>query len=375
VIIMKTTWRLGRVFGIDINIDSSWLIIFALFIWTLAGSYFPEQFPRWPTWLHWTVGVITSVLFFGSVLGHELAHSLVAISPGEEVHSITLFIFGGVARITEEPDEPLKELLMAIVGPFFSLAIGIAFGILWFLTRRLIQPLGALAQYLATINVSLAIFNLVPGFPLDGGRVLRALIWGLSGNLKLATRLASWAGQGIAFLFMLGGTWQIFGGQWLNGLWFIFIGWFLYSAATSGYRQMLVREMLEEVRAGDLMTADFSVVSGNLTLQQLVDDYVLRLREHSFPVADVGMLRGIICLHDIKAVPRERWPFTRVSEVMTPRAELETVSPGDDGSTILARLNARDVRQLPVVDGERLMGLLRRSDVLRYLQVRTALGT
>jgi len=372
---MRTTWRIGKVFGIDINLDSSWLIIFALVIWTLAGSYFPQQYPRWPTWLHWTVGVVTSILFFGSVLGHELAHSLVAISQGEEVRSITLFIFGGVARITEEPDEPLKELLMAIVGPFFSLAIGVAFGILWFLTRGRIQPLGALARYLAMINVSLALFNLIPGFPLDGGRVLRALIWGLSGNLKLATRLASWAGQGIAFLFMLGGTWQIFGGQWLNGLWIIFIGWFLHSAATSGYRQVLVREMLEEVRAGDLMTVDFATVSGDLTLQQLVDDYVLRRREHSFPVADAGMLRGIICLQDVKTVPRERWPYTRVSEVMTPWAELETVSPGDDGSTVLARLNARDVRQLPVVEGERLIGLLRRSDVLRYLQVRTALGS
>ncbi len=371
---MRTTWRIGKVFGIDINIDSSWLIIFALVIWTLAGTYFPEQYPRWPTWLHWTVGVITSILFFGSVLGHELAHSLVAIGQGEEVRSITLFIFGGVARITEEPDEPLKELLMAIVGPFFSLATGIAFGILWFLSRGLFQPLGALARYLAMINVSLAIFNLIPGFPLDGGRVLRALIWGLSGNLKLATRLASWAGQGIAFLFMLGGTWQIFGGRWLDGLWIIFIGWFLHSAATSGYRQMLVREMLQEVRAGDLMIADFATVSGDLTLQQLVDEYVLRRREHSFPVADAGLLRGIICLHDVKAVPRERWPFTKISEVMTPWAELETVSPGDGGSTILARLNARDVGQLPVVDGERLIGLLRRSDVLRYLQVRTALG-
>jgi Zn-dependent protease/CBS domain-containing protein len=371
---MRTTWRIGRIFGIDINIDSSWLIIFALVIWTLAGTYFPEQYPRWPTWLHWTVGVVTSILFFGSVLGHELAHSLVAIGRGEEVHSITLFIFGGVARITDEPDNPLTELLMAIVGPLLSLVIGMAFGILWFLTRGLIQPVSALARYLSMINVSLAIFNLIPGFPLDGGRVLRALIWGLSGNLKMATRLASWAGQGIAFLFMLGGTWQIFEGRWLDGLWIIFIGWFLYSAATSGYRQVLVREMLGEIRAGDLMTSDFATVSGNLTLQQLVDEYVLRRREHSFPVADAGLLRGIICLHDVKTVARERWPYTRVGEVMTPWAKLETVSPGDDGSAVLARLNARDVRQLPVVEGNRLIGLLRRSDVLRYLQVRTALG-
>jgi len=371
---MRTTWRIGRIFGIEINIDSSWLIIFALVIWTLAGTYFPEQYPRWPSWLHWMIGVLTSVLFFGSVLGHELAHSLMAMGRGERVTSITLFIFGGVARITDEPNEPLTELLMAIVGPLFSLATGMAFGVLWFLTRGLIQPLGALARYLSMINISLAIFNLIPGFPLDGGRVLRALIWGLSGNLKTATRLASWAGQATAFLFMLAGTWQIFGGRWLDGLWIIFIGWFLYSAAVSGYRQVLVREMLEEVRAGDLMTAEFATVSGDLTLQQLVDDYILRLREHSFPVADFGMLRGIICLHDVKTIPRERWPYTRVSEVMTPSAELETVSPGDDGNIILARLNARDVRQLPVVEGERLIGLLRRSDVLRYLQVRMALG-
>ncbi len=371
---MRTTWRIGRVLGIDINVDSSWLIIFALVIWTLAGSYFPEQYPRWPTWLHWMVGLVASTLFFGSVLGHELAHSLVAISQGEEVHSITLFIFGGVARIIEEPDKPLKELFMAIVGPLFSMATGMAFGALWFLTRGLFQPLSALAQYLAMINVTLALFNLIPGFPLDGGRVMRALIWGLSGNLKVATRLASWAGQGIAFLFMLGGTWQIFGGNWLDGLWIIFIGWFLYNAATSGYRQVLVREMMGQVRAGDLMTTDFATVSGNITLQQLVDEHVLRLREHSFPVADAGLLRGIICLHDVKTIPRARWPSTRVNEVMTPWAELETVSPGDDGSVVLARLDARDVRQLPVVEGERLIGLLRRSDVLRYLQLRTALG-
>ena len=371
---MKTTWRIGKVFGIDINIDSSWLIIFALVIWTLAGSYFPQQYPRWPTWLHWTVGVITSILFFGSVLGHELAHSVVAIRQGEEVRSITLFIFGGVARIAEEPDKPLKELLMAIVGPLFSMVIGIAFGVLWFLTRGFFQPLSALAQYLAMINVSLALFNLIPGFPLDGGRVLRALIWGLSGNLKLATRLASWAGRGIAFLFMLGGTWQIFGGQWLDGLWIIFIGWFLYNAATSGYRQVLVREMLGEVRAGDLMTTDFATVSEGITLQQLVDEYVLRRREHSFLVAEAGLLQGIVCLHDVKTVARERWPHTQVREVMTPWEKLETVSPGDDGSAVLARLNAREVRQLPVVEGERLVGLLRRSDVLRYMQLRTAVG-
>jgi Zn-dependent protease/predicted transcriptional regulator len=372
---MKSTWRIGRIFGIDINIDSSWLIIFALVIWTLAGSYFPQQYPRWPTWLHWAVGVVTSICAFGSVLGHELAHSLVAISQGETVRSITLFIFGGVATISEEPDTPLKELLMAIVGPLFSMAIGMALGILWFLSRGLFQPLGALARYLAVINVSLALFNLTPGFPLDGGRVLRALIWGLSGNLRLATRLASWAGQGISGLFILAGAWQVVSGRWLDGLWIVFIGWFLFSAATSGYRQVLAMERLREVRVGDLMSADFVTVSGDITLEELVDGYARRYQEHSFAVADAGLLRGIISLHDIKAVPRARFPYTRVSDVMTPWEKLEAVSPGDFGSAVLARLNARGVRQLPVVEGERLVGLLSRSDVLRYAHLRTARGT
>lgn len=263
---------------------------------------------------------------------------------------------------------------MAIVGPLFSMASGIAFGVLWFLTRGILQPLGALALYLAVINVSLALFNLIPGFPLDGGRVLRALIWGLSGNLRVSTRLASWAGQGIAFLFVLAGGWQILGGRWLDGLWIIFIGWFLYSAATSGYRQVLTRERLRAIRVGDLMTVDFATVSGDLTLRQLVDGYVSRRREHAYAVADAGLLRGIICLHDVGAVPRERLPYTRVCDVMTPWERLEAVSPGDDGNAVLARLNARGVRQLPVVEGERLVGLLRRSDVLRYVQLRTAPG-
>jgi len=371
---MRGTWRIARIFGIDVNIDSSWLIIFVLITWTLAGSYFPDQYPDWAIWLHWTVGVITSVLFFASVLAHELAHSLVAIRQGEKVRSITLFIFGGVAQITEEPDRAFKEFFMAIVGPLSSLVIALVFGILWLAVRGFSQPVGALAYYLAYINASLAFFNLIPGFPLDGGRVLRALIWGLSGDLRMATRTASWFGQGIAFLFMLWGIWQVFTGAFINGLWIAFIGWFLRNASISGYRQVVIRDMLRDVQVEDLMSRDFEAVSPALTIQELVDDYVLRRRDHAYPVADGDRLRGIICLHDVRAVPRQQWASTLVGEVMTPWEKLATVSVEDDGNTVLASMNTHNVGQLPVVEGDRVIGMLRRGDVLRFMQLRGELG-
>jgi Zn-dependent protease/predicted transcriptional regulator len=371
---MRGTWRIAKIFGIDVNIDSSWLIVFVLITWTLAGSYFPDQYPGWDSWLHWTVGVATSVLFFASVLAHELAHSLVAIGQGEKVRSITLFIFGGVAEITEEPEQALKEFFMAIVGPLSSLVIALAFGILWLVVHGFSEPVGALARYLAMINASVAFFNLIPGFPLDGGRVLRAVIWGISGNLRMATLVASWFGQGIALLFMLWGVWQVFTGAFINGLWIAFIGWFLRNASISGYRQVLIRDMLRDVRVEDLMSRDFETVSPALTIQQLVDDYVLHRRDHAYPVADGDRLRGIICLHDVKAVPRQQWTSTLAGEVMTSREELVTVSAEDDGNTVLTYLNTHNVGQLPVVEGDRVIGMLRRSDAIRFLQLRGELG-
>jgi Zn-dependent protease/predicted transcriptional regulator len=371
---MRGTWRIAKIFGIDVNIDSSWLIVFVLITWTLAGSYFPDRYPDWDSWLYWTVGVATSVLFFASVLAHELAHSLVAIRQGEKVRSITLFIFGGVAQITKEPDRAFKEFFMALVGPLSSLAIALVFGILWLAVRGVSEPVGALARYLAMINASLAFFNLIPGFPLDGGRVLRALIWGISGNLRMATLVASWFGQGIALLFMLWGVWQVFTGAFINGLWIAFIGWFLRNASISGYRQVVIRDMLRDVRAGDLMTRDFETVSPALTIQQIVDDYVLRRRDHAYPVADGDHLQGIICLHDVKAVPRQRWTSTLVREVMTPWEKLATVSVEDDGNTVLTSMNTHNVGQLPVVEGDRVIGMLRRGDVIRFMQLRGDLG-
>ena len=371
---MRTSWRIARIMGIDINIDPSWLIIFALVSWTLAGYYFPRQFPNWSPGLSWLMGIATALLFFASVLAHELAHSLVAKRQGEEVRSITLFILGGVAHITEEPDRPSKEFFMAVVGPISSIFIGIFFFIIWLLVRGISQPLAALSQYLAIINVVLAVFNLIPGFPMDGGRVLRALLWKITGNLQKATRIASTTGQVIAYLFIIGGIVQIFSGLILGGLWIIFIGWFLHNAATVGYRQVVMREMLKELRAKDLMDTDFDMVPSDMTIQQLIDEYILKRRKHAFLVSDQGVLKGIICLEDVKAVSGEKRSTTLVGEMMTPKERLEVVSPEDHGQEVLTRLAGKDVGQLPVMENDEVKGILCRSDILRYLQVRQELG-
>lgn len=371
---MRSIWRIGRIKGIDINIDPSWLIIFGLITFSLGGVYFPREYPRWPHWLHLVTGLITSILFFASVLGHELAHSLVAIRQGEKVRSITLFIFGGAAEITEEPDRPRKEFLVAIVGPLSSLGIALMFMGLWLVLRPINEPASAVARYLAFINIILAIFNLIPGFPMDGGRVLRSIIWGATGNLRRATRIASSIGQMIAFLLIFGGLWQMFSGAFLGGLWFVFIGWFLHHAAVTGYHQVVMRDMLKGIRAEDLMIRDFEKVPSNLNVLLLIDEYILRGRGRAFLVMDNGELEGIVCLDDVKKVPIQERSSTLVKDIMTPKDQLDIVSPEDEGTSVLARLNAKNVHQLPVVENEKVKGMLCRSDIIRYLQMRLELG-
>lgn len=369
---MRHSWRIGRIFGIDINIDSSWFIIFLLFTWILAGTYFPQQYPEWSVWLYWFTGIITSLLVFASVLIHELAHSLVAIKQGERVRSITLFILGGVAQISEEPKRPMREFTMALIGPLTSFAIAFVFLILSFILRGISEPLGASASYLALINTVLAIFNLLPGFPMDGGRVLRSIIWKVTGDLRKATQIASKIGQGFAFFFIFIGILQILRG-FLSGFWLVFIGWFLHSAAVRGYHQVMVETMLKGVRASDLMTRDFEVVPSDLFIKDLVDDYILKKRERVFLVSDRGRLKGIVCLEDVKATPREKWSETKVSEIMTPEEKLESVPPDADGNKILKSLTAKDIHQVPVIREDKVEGIICRSDILRYIQLRSEL--
>jgi Zn-dependent protease/predicted transcriptional regulator len=370
---MGGTWTIGKIFGIEIRIDASWLIIFFLITWTLGGSYFPEQYEGWSQPLYWGVGLVTSVLFFASVLGHELAHSLVAKRQGEEVKSITLFIFGGVAGLTREPDKPSKEFTMALLGPVASFGFAIIFGVLWFIFQGISEPIAALTRYLAYINVALGAFNLIPGFPLDGGRVLRSIIWGVSGNLKQATRAATWVGQGVALLFIFFGVSQAITGSLLNGLWIAFIGWFLFNAAASGYRQMEMRELLHGVSARDIMSRDLNFVPPQLSLQELVDQYFLRSTQHAFLVGTPDDLLGIICPHDVQKVAPSEWVNTRVRDAMTPRQAMEVFTEETEGNVILERLSARDIHQAPVMSGQEVVGILRRNEFISFLQQRSAL--
>ena len=361
---MKHSWKVGKIFGIDIYIDSSWFVIFILFTWVLATSYFPQQYPDWQTLQFWLIGIFTSLSMFASVLIHELAHSVVAKLQGEEVRRITLFILGGVAQIAEEPKKPWKELTMALVGPCASMVLAVGFFIVSFFLSGVSEPLEASFLYLAIINFVLAVFNLLPGFPMDGGRVFRALIWQATGNLKKATRIASRVGQGI---------FQILRGN-LGGLWLIFVGWFLNSAALRGYQQVTVESTLKGVRAKELMREDFERIPSSILVQELVDNYILLKRERVFLVEDGQTLQGIVCLEDVKATPRDKWAELTVSEIMTPKEKLETVSPDDDGNKILNSLTAKDIHQVPVVEEGKITGIICHSDILRYIQLRSELG-
>ncbi len=370
---MNHSWRVGKIAGIEIRIDSSWFVILILFTWSLASSYFPEKFSDWPSYQYWLIGLLTSLLIFGSVLIHELSHSLVAIAQGEKVKSITLFILGGVAQISEEPKQPTQEFFMALVGPLTSFGIGITAFVLSFLLKGLSETLGAVVSYLALINIILAVFNLLPGFPMDGGRVLRSIIWKISGDLKKATKIASRVGQGLAFFLIFVGILQILRGS-FSGFWLVFIGWFLHSAAVRGYQQVMVESLLKGVTARELMTKDFHSVPSTLLVQDLVDAYILRQKERVFLVQDGDVLKGIVCLEDVKTVPRENWGQTTLAEVMTPRDKLEAVSLDSDGSDILNKLTAKEIHQVPVMDGDQVKGIICRTDILRFIQLRKELG-
>jgi Zn-dependent protease len=272
---MPGTFRIGKLAGIDINIHVSWIIILVLLTVSLATGWFPQLYPGWSTATYWIVSLIASLLLFVSVLLHELAHSLVARRRGLPVKNITLFIFGGVSNIQQEPTSPGIEFQLAVVGPLTSLLIGAICLLLLLPLRGSNSPLEGILFYLAMANLLLGVFNLIPGFPLDGGRVLRSIVWKITGSMRQATRVASITGQSIAYLFILLGIWLFFTGNILNGIWLGFIGWFLLSAAQSANTQVALESVLRGVTVGEVMNPKPATVPANITLQQLVDEYFL----------------------------------------------------------------------------------------------------
>lgn len=371
---MKTNLNIGKIMGIPIGIHGSWFLIFLLITWSLASGYFPQEYPQISRIAILVMAVVTSILFFGSVLFHELGHSLIALRNKIPVKGITLFIFGGVAQIGREPGNPGAEFRIAIAGPLASLILAGVFGGLYLLDQR-IPYLAAPSLYLMRINLILALFNLIPGFPLDGGRVLRAIIWKLSGNYQRSTQIASTSGQVVAFGFIAFGIFSVFNGQLLNGLWLAFIGWFLQNAAASAAVQVNIQEKLRGATVAQAMSRDCVQVPGLTTLNQIVQERVLANGQHCFFITDFsGAIIGVLNLQDITRIPQMQWRYLAAQEAMTPLHKLVTVDSEMELLKALRKMEEEDLSQVSVVDEYGLVGMLSRDNVIRFLKLRSDLG-
>lgn len=359
--------RLGKLARVPIYMDYSWFIIFILLTWTLASDYFPSEFKGWPVMEYWGVGAITTILLFVSVLLHELGHSVVAMRYKIPVCKITLFIFGGIAQIGLEPPNALAELWIAIAGPIVSFALAGLFSLLTPILST-ISPLFALVKYLAYINGTLCLFNLIPGFPLDGGRVFRALVWGISNSYRRATLIAANLGRLIGFLFILFGVWQMIRGSLGDGLWIVFIGWFLESAANAQVQQQMVQDMLAGHTVAQAMSRNFSVLNPDTTLQQLMDLHILGEGRRYFIVKDGDEIKGLLSLYQIKQIPREEWSFTTVSQKMFPLDKTQSTYPDELLVDAIKIMDNNSLNQIPVVEENKLLGILSRENLLNFLR-------
>ena len=385
--------RIGRLFGIQIYLDWSWFFMFILITWNLA-SVFSELHPEWQVFLRWGTALAASLLFFASVLAHELAHSIAARAYGIPVRHITLMLFGGVANIQRDPPSPKAEFLITAVGPVTSIFLGFFFLFAAGLVTRSMaleavqEPTAVMAQlgpittlilWLGPVNLLLGFFNLIPGFPLDGGRILRAILWALTDNLQQATRWAASVGQIVAWGLIIAGismvfgaTLPFFGSGLVNGLWLAFIGWFLNNAALESRRQVVIEDMLEGVPVAKMMHSNPPTVPANITINSLVHDHLMNHDDHAFPVEDDDQLVGLVTLEDVRAIPRGQWDTTYVREVMTPLDKLATLPTTAEADEALHQLGQLDVRQVPVLENGRLVGLVRRRDIMRWLQLQGA---
>ncbi len=364
----KNTLNLVRIFGIPIGLDPSWFLVFALITWALAIGYFPAEFKLWTRLQYWSVAAVTSILFFISVVLHELGHSIVAQRYKLSVKSITLYIFGGISEITSEPKSALAEFVIAFAGPLTSIILAVIFYALEIVFKG-VAPVFAITKYLALINGTLAVFNLIPGFPLDGGRVFRAIIWGITHNLRRATEIAGLLGHGIAFFFILLGVWQLFQGNWVNGLWIAFIGWFLENAVVGQVQQQRIHALLAGHTVDQVMTRSCVMASAELTLQELVDQYILDKGQRCLVMMRGEQAVGLVTLHSIRQIPRNRWGSTTAAEVMTSMDKVKRTSPEVGLEQALEQMGTNGVNQLPVMENGQIEGMLSRQDIINYLHL------
>jgi len=372
---MQGSFRLFRIAGVDIEIHWSWLLVFVLLTGTLAKGLFGEELNGWTRTERWVAASATSIVFFGSILAHELSHSIVANRLGIPVRRITLFVFGGVSHLESESRTPREEFLIAIAGPATSFVIAGLLGGLWLLLSPVREPAALAAGYLAVANAVIGVFNLIPGFPLDGGRVLRAFLWKTTNGLLQATRLASWVGTVVAYaLMVLGIAVMVLTGEILSGVWFIFIGWFLRNAAESSYQQVLMRHLLGAVPVRSLLDRSYEWVAPYITLQTLLDEHILPRSARYFAVTGGPGLGGVITPKDVRRFPKTAWPTTTVHQAMTPAERLAFISPEANLDDALQLMGRRGINQLPVVEGGTLLGFVTRQDIMRTVQLRVELG-
>jgi Zn-dependent protease/predicted transcriptional regulator len=363
--------QIGKIFGIPIYLHTSWLIIFALITLTLS-QYFKSQHPGWTNTQHWTLGIVTSFLFFASVVFHELSHSVVAKHYKIPVQSITLFVFGGLARIAREPDNARQDFNIAIAGPLSSLFLG---GCFWLVMRFVpgSDMVTAAAKWLWEINVTLALFNLVPGFPLDGGRVLRGIAWGITKDFTRATQIATTSGKVFAYAIILFGVWQALSGNWIGGLWMAFIGWFLLSASQESFVQVAIRNTLTGVRAADIMTREVPTVTRDMSIEEYVAE-VLRTGKRAHIVTGAGTPVGLITLQRASRIPRDEWTSTSIQAAMLPVGHIHYAAPDEPALGVLERMQSEDINQMPVISEGSIVGMIARDTILHVLQTRLQVG-
>jgi Zn-dependent protease/CBS domain-containing protein len=363
-----TSWRVARIAGIEVRVDTSWTVI-ALLITYSMYLRFTTIYPNLSTGSAVGFAILAAVLFFGSVLGHELAHALVSQARGIPVQDITLFLFGGATRARVESRGPGDEFLIAAVGPLSSGVFAALFWIIAILGQDAWpRPLVGLFGYLAWVNLLLAAFNLVPGFPLDGGRLLRSAIWKATGNFTRATRYASLGGQAVGWLLVAGGVIFLLTGNLASAIWFAFIGWFLVQAARASYQELQVRDLLRGVEAQDVMARNLLRIPPQLSLREAMDDYFLRYDHSAFPVEEHGRTVGLLTLRGVRRVPSDQWPTRRVEEVMVPLGDQVVVTPHTRMDQVLGKLEDGEAGRVLVVEDGEVVGIITASDLSRWLR-------
>jgi Zn-dependent protease len=364
-------FKLFTLFGFEVRVDYSWIIIAVLVTWSLAVGLFPGYYPGLSAGTYWTMGIVGAIGLFAAIIFHELSHSLVARRYGLPIRGITLFVFGGIAHMEQEPDSPKTEFLMAIAGPIASILFGaVAWAVLAAGAGAWSRPVAGVLTYLWTVNWLLAAFNLLPAFPLDGGRALRAGLWKWKNNLRWATRISSYIGSGFAFLLMAAGFFSIFRGALVSGIWWILIGLFLRNASQMSYQRLLILENLQGEPVRRFMKQEVVTAPDNINLEDLVENYVYQYHHKMFPVVSDGSLEGCVSTREIKQVPREEWREHSVKEVTTRCSEDNTIGPQEDASRALALMHRTGNSRLMVVDRGQLVGIVSLKDLLKFLNLK-----